>query len=373
MVLEPRRSETARLADRHVFIRPGGDALLLFAGGNPLFADDLVQLGLLADFTDGVDQIRELAKPFTPEAVAAVTGVAAEELKALVRDFSAAKVPVLYGRIGLCTQQFGTLASWLVDVVNALAGRLDAPGGAMFPRPATGQSEPTGQVNELAHGRWHSRARGFPEYMSLLPASLMAEELECTGADRVRALITVAGNPVLSVPNGKRLLPRCRISIWWWRWIFISAINETTSQADYILPSITQLEHSNYDFMFTTTCIRNFVRYLPQVFTAEPEGRHQWQIMTDLVARMSGMTLEQLDAMMLDGLIDQLLAASHLQGLDTATVKARSEAFAGPERLLDLALRAGPCGNGFDVVRDGLNLQKLKDAPHGIDLGPLEP
>ncbi len=370
VVIDPRRSETAEAADQHLFIRPGSDAFLLFAWVNTLFEQGLVSPGHLAGFTDGIDAVRELARPFTPEAVAAVTGVDPGVLRRLVADFSAAQAPVVYGRIGLCTQRFGTLASWLVDVVNILTGRLDAPGGAMFPRPATGHNEPTGEVQPLAHGRWHSRVRGFPEYMGMLPASLMAEELEYAGPDRARALITVAGNPVLSVPNGQRLRGAMRgldlvvaLDIY---------VNETTSLADYILPSTVQLEHSNYDFLFTTTCVRNFARYSPGVFEPEAGALHQWQLMTDLVARINGMAGDDLAAMMVDGLAAQVAAGS---GVDVDRVKAASAAFDGPERLLDIMLRAGPYGSGFGPggEEDGLNLSRLKAAEHGVDLGPLQP
>ena len=202
--------------------------------------------------------------------MAAITGVPAARLRQLVNDFCNASAPVLYGRIGLCTQQFGTLASWLVDVVNILTGRLDATGGAMFPRPATAHNDPASAPPELGYNRWQSKARGFPEYMSMLPASLMAEEMELQGEHQVRALITVAGNPVLSVPNGKRIhaaLQKLDFMV-----AFDFYINETTSQADIIIPSTTQLEHSNYDFMFTSTCVRNFAQYSPQVFAPAARG-----------------------------------------------------------------------------------------------------
>jgi len=204
VVLDPRRSETAEIADQHLFIRPGTDAFLLMAWVHELFARNLVTLGHLDGLVDGVEELRQLAEPWTPEGVAEITGISSGQIRQLVTDFSAAKSPVLYSRIGLCTQEFGTLASWLTEVVNILTGRLDVSGGAMFRRPATGQNEPQ-PAQPLQHGRWHSRARGFPEYMSMLPASLMAEELECEGEDAVKALITIAGNPVLSVPNGKRI------------------------------------------------------------------------------------------------------------------------------------------------------------------------
>jgi anaerobic selenocysteine-containing dehydrogenase len=370
VVIDPRRTETADIADQHLFVRPGTDAFLLMAFVNELFATDRVAPGRLRDLTDGIEKLETLSAPYTPESVADITGVSADRLRQLVTDFCAASAPVLYGRIGLCTQKFGTLASWLVDVVNILTGRLDAKGGAMFPRPATAHNDPASASPELGYNRWQSKARGFPEYMSMLPASLMAEEMELRGEHQVRALITVAGNPVLSVPNGKRI--HAAMSELDFVVAFDFYINESTSQADIIIPSTTQLEHSNYDFLFTGTCVRNFAQYSPQVFAPEPGALDQCQIINEITARMNGMTLTDLEGMMLDGLIAQLLAnAPQLSHLSVQDIKDKTAEHEGPEQLLDIMLRAGPYGDKF--TGDGLTLAQLKQAPHGIDLGALEP
>jgi anaerobic selenocysteine-containing dehydrogenase len=349
-VIDPRRTETADVADQHIFIRPGTDAFLLMAFVNELFATHQVKPGRLLDFTDGIEKLEPLSAPFSPSAVAAITGVPAQRLRQLVKEFCAASAPVLYGRIGLCTQQFGTLASWLVDVINILTGRLDAKGGAMFPRPATAHNDPAAAPPELGYNRWQSKARGFPEYMSMLPASLMAEEMELQGEHQVRALITVAGNPVLSVPNGKRIHAAME------KLDFVVAfdfyINETTSGADIIIPSTTQLEHSNYDFMFTSTCVRNFAQYSPKTFEPPEGALDQWQIINEVTARMHGMTRADLEAMMLDGMIAQLQAnAPELAHLSVEDIKQKTAGHDGPERLLDIMLRAGPYGDKFGGER----------------------
>ena len=370
VVIDPRRTETADSADQHLFIRPGTDAFFLFAWVNELFATDSVNLGSLENIIEGVDKVRQMAQPFTPEAVAGVTGVPAASLRQLVKDFNTAKAPVVYGRIGLCTQEFGTLASWLVEVVNILSGRLDAEGGAMFGRPATGQHEQTGQLEELKYGRWKSRARGFPEYMSMLPASFMAEELECEGDDKVHAMITVAGNPVLSVPNGKRVGEALD------NLDFVVAldiyINETSSRADIILPSTVQLEHSNYDFLFSGFAQRNYAHYSPQVFQPETDSRGQYQLILEIVARMNGMGADDLNAMMLDGMIGHITASPELSELSPDLIKEKTAIHEDGERLLDILLRVGPYGDKFREGDEGLNLQRVKAAKHGIDLGPLE-
>lgn len=370
VVIDPRKTETANAADQHLFIRPGTDAFFLLAFVNELFATGQVAPGRLAEFTDGIEAMESLAAPYTPEAVADVTGVSAQALRKLVSDFCAAEAPVLYGRIGLCTQRFGTLASWLVDVVNVLRGRLDAKGGAMFPRPATGHTDPAAAPTEFGYNRWQSKARGFPEYMAMLPASLMAEEMELKGEHQVRAMITVAGNPVLSVPNGKRI--HAAMDDLDFMVAFDFYLNETTSQADIIIPSTTQLEHSNYDFLFAATCVRNFAQYSPQTFEPEPGALEQWEIINEVTARMNGMARADLESMMLDGMIDQTLSNGEgLAGLTADDIKAATAHHEGPERLLDIMLRAGPYGDKFKG--EGLTLDAVKAAPHGIDLGALEP
>lgn len=371
VVIDPRRTETADICSQHIFIRPGTDALLLFAWVNELFATNSIQLGKLAGFTDGLEELQQLATPFTPEAVATATGVEPDTLRQLIKEFNQAKAPVLYGRIGLCTQQFGTLASWLVYVINILTGRLDAEGGAMFSRPATGQNEYAGQVNEVPHGRFKSRVRGFPEYMSMLPASCMAEELECDGEDAVHALLTVAGNPVLSVPEGKRIGEAIE------QLDFVVAIdlyiNETTHHADFILPPLTHLEHSNYDFIFAGFSQRNYSYYTPAILKPDPDGLPQYRITLEILARMNGMSADDLNAMMLDGMLGEVLASPELSHLSADLIKEKTEHYQDGERLLDIMLRVGPYGDKFDDQSEGLNLAKLKAAPHGIDLGALKP
>ena len=371
VVIDPRRTETANIANQHIFIKPGTDAYFLFAWANILFAENKIKLGRLTDIVDGLETVKALAEQFTPENTAAITGVSAAQLRALAEDFANARAPVVYGRIGLCTQEFGTIASWLVDVINLLNGRLDEPGGAMFPQAATElPPPPTPVVNELGRDRFKTRVRNFPEYMGMMPASFMAEELAYDGDDKARALITVAGNPVLSVPNGEAIREAAE------KLELIVAldfyINETTSLADYILPSTSQLEHSNYDFLFQTTAVRNFARYSPTVFKPDNDALHQYEIMTELVARINGMQAVDLHAMMIEGLAGQIASSPRFAHLTAEQIKSVCDAHSGPDKLLDMMLRAGPHGDQF-TDGEGLNLNKVKAAEHGLDLGPLKP
>src|SRR5438270_8913697 len=208
VVVDPRRSKTAEEADEHLFIRPGTDAQFLFGVVHTLFDEELVSLGTVADHVAGVDEVKRLARDFSPEVVAPVCGIDAATIRRAARELATASRAAVYGRIGTCTQEFGTLASWLVDVVNALTGNLDREGGAMFTRAAAAQSNTKGEPGRgrgARFGRWTSRVRGLPEVFGELPAVCMAEEIETPGEGQIRAMFTLAGNPVVSTPNAGRL------------------------------------------------------------------------------------------------------------------------------------------------------------------------
>ncbi|MCA9501506.1 MAG: molybdopterin-dependent oxidoreductase [Myxococcales bacterium] len=370
VVVDPRRTETARVADEHLFIRPGADAYLLFSLVHVIFEEGLLRPGRLGEHVDGLDEIRALARDFSPESTARATGIPAETARRIARELSTHPRACVYGRIGTCTVEFGTLASWLVDVVNILLGRYDEPGGMMFPRPATGQHEPGGPLPPIPIGPYRTAVRGLPTIDGHLPASSFAEELdpERAGEKRVRGLFVVAGNPVLSMPAGDRIA-RGLASL-----DFMVAVdiylNETTRHADLILPTAPQLTHDNYDFLCQSTSIHNFARYGEAVFEAEPGEKRSWEIYLELAARMLGTDAATLDQM---GLVQNVTRFAGKLGLDTQAVLDALGPERGPMRLVDLQLRCGPYGDHFGRRPDGLTLEKLKAARRAIDLGPLEP
>ncbi|MEZ4216924.1 MAG: molybdopterin-dependent oxidoreductase [Myxococcota bacterium] len=372
VVVDPRRTESAREADEHLFIRPGTDACWLFAVAHVLFAEGLVKTGRLGAFVDGIERVRELARDFAPEDVADATGIDAATTRRIARELAAHPRACVYGRIGTCTVEFGTLASWLVDVVNVLLGRYDEPGGMMFPRPATGQHEPGRALPELAVGDVRTVVRGLPAIEGQLPASAFAEELDpsLAGERRIRALVTVAGNPVLSLPAGDAV-DRGLAGL-----DFMVAVdpylNETTRHADVVLPTLPQLEHDNYDFLAQSTTVRNFARYSEQVFPPEPGGKRSWEVFLALAARWNGAEPEAFDDAML--LANATRFAGRL-GLDPERVveTLAKEGERGPMRLVDLQLRCGPYGDRFGADPDGLTLAKLRAARRAVDLGALEP
>jgi anaerobic selenocysteine-containing dehydrogenase len=371
VVVDPRRSKTAEAADEHHAIRPGTDAHLLFALVHVLFAEGLTSPGRLADITAGIDEVEELARSFTPEAVAPVTGIDADAIRRMARELAAADSAAVYGRIGTTTQEFGTLASWLVDVLNVLTGNLDRPGGALFPRAAAGQKNSSGEPGRgrgVTIGRWGSRVRGLPESYGELPVAALAEEIETPGDGCVRALITLAGNPARSTPNSGRLdraLESLDLYV-----AFDIYVNETTRHADVILPAPSPLQRSHYDLAFYQLSVRNVVNYSPPVLAPDPGVPDEWVTLLRLAAVVAGQPVpedvEPLDRLVAGELIRRETASAHspLHGRGIDELLAELEPRRGPERLLDLLLRAGP----YD-----LTLADLEAAPHGIDLGPLEP
>ncbi|HLK12809.1 MAG TPA: molybdopterin-dependent oxidoreductase [Candidatus Binatia bacterium] len=380
VVVDPRRTRTAREASEHHFIRPGTDAYLLFAMVHVLFAERLVNLGRVAAHTNGVDAVGRLAEAFAPERVAARCGIDAAVIRRLARELAAAERAAVYGRIGTCTQEFGTLASWLVDVLNVLTGNLDRPGGAMFARPAAGAANTHGTPGRgrgVQLGRRRSRVRGLPEVFGELPVSCLAEEIETPGEGQVRALVTVAGNPVLSTPNGGRLA-RALDALEFMVSLDLY-LNETTRHADVILPGLSPLEQSHYDVALSALAVRNAARYSPPLFAPPPGQPPEWESLLRLTAIVSGQgrdaPLDAVDDFVMRQRVERAVRdpASPIRGREAGDVLAALGARRGPERALDFMLRGGPYGDGFGARPGGLTLAVLEAHPHGIDLGPLEP
>ncbi|WP_210491819.1 molybdopterin-dependent oxidoreductase [Patulibacter sp. SYSU D01012] len=376
VVVDPRRSRTAEEADEHVAVRPGGDALLLLGMVHTLFAEGLTAPGRLAALTNGIDEVRRAAEPFAPERVAERCGVPADDIRRLARELAAAPTAAVYGRIGTCTVPFGTVTSWLVDVLNVLTGNLDRPGGVLFTTPATGAPHTKGEPGRgrgMLLGRWASRVRGAGEVMGELPTSVMAEEMETPGEDRLRALITVAGNPARSAPDSERLEAAMAgldalICVDVYR-------NETTRHAHVVLPPPSVLEKSHYDLVFTQLAVRNVAVWSPPVLPAPDGALQEWEILLRLVGVVTGQGPDA-DVAAMDGFVAAEAArkearspASPLHGREPGDVLAElvdadGAPRTGPARMVDLLLRAGP---------HDLTLADLEAAPHGVDLGPLQP
>ncbi len=333
VVVDPRRSETAAIADRHLFIRPGQDAALLLGILNTLFEEHLGRPTPLP--VDGLERVREAVAVFDAESMSARCGVPAESIRQLARDFAAAERAVCYGRMGVSTQAFGTLCQWLVQLINLVTGNLDRVGGALCTSPALDLVASTSGGH---FGRWRSRVSGLPEYGGELPVAALAEEILGEGEGQVRALVTVAGNPVLSTPNGRRL-EQALDGLEFMLSIDLY-INETTRYADLILPPTAPLEHDHYDTTFNVFAVRNVTRFNEAVLP-RPEGAlHDWEIFVGLAR-----------------------AFAARNGLE---LKPTLE----PQQMIDLGLRAGAYG---DRSEHRLSLATLREHPHGIDLGPLRP
>lgn len=378
VVVDPRRTRTAEVADEHLFIRPGTDALLLAALITTVFEEDLADLGAAAPFSDGVEELRAALVGFTPEAVGPATGIAPDRIRSLARELAATPRAAVYGRIGTTTQRFGTVASWLVDALMAVTGSLDAEGGGMFPLAAAGSlnAGPAAKPRGAKVGRWASRVRGLPETFGELPAAAMAEEIDTPGEGQIRALFTIAGNPASSLPNSDRLVAALggldlmvSVDIY---------VNETTRHADVILPAPSHLERSHYDIALYNFAVRNIANYSPPS-VPKPDGMlDEWETLLRLALIAAGQGSDG-DT----GAFDDFVAAeairrqvadpnSRAHGRDPDEIAEALAGRRGPDRLLDLLLRSGPYGDGFGD-RDGISLAALEEQPHGIDLGPLQP
>lgn len=378
VVIDPSRTRTAELADRHLAVRPGSDAALLFAIVHVLFDEDLVELGRLAEHVTGLERVRAAAADFPPAAVADHCGVDADEIRTLAREIAAAPSAAVYGRIGTSTVEFGTLTSWLVDVVNILTGNLDRPGGVMFASsPIAGAPRPARPGRGFKTGRWHSRVSGHREVLSEMPAVALAEEIETPGEGQIRAMITIAGNPVLSAPAGARLADALAgvefmVSVDPYR-------NETTRHADVILPPPPPSRAAHFDLALSGAMVRNNARFSPPVLPLAAGRPDECEILARLALIVLGLGPDADSNLVDDQVIGSTLGKevadeySPVAGRSVEELTAMLPDGRGYERRLDMMLRLGPFGDGFGTKPDGLTLQRLKDAPHGVDLGPLVP
>jgi len=371
VVIDPRRTGTADHASEWVPIRPGTDAAFLLALGHVFVADGLVDLGPLEAKVAGVDQWRALVADFPPETVADWCGVPAATIRRLAHEFATTPRAALYGRIGLCNQEFGTLASWLVDVVNIVTGHFDTEGGLMWGTPVSAPlawMNNTDVTGEPTFGRWHSRVRGAPEVLGQIPASCLAEEIATPGDGQIRALITVAGNPAISVPDSERLedalpLLECMISV-------DNYVNETTRFAHVILPGVSPLESPHLDELMWGWAMRSAVKWSDPLYATPDDHVEEWKILARLGWLVDGNRDADVDVAALDD--GWFRALCRLYGLDAEEILPLYD-HGGPERMIDLTIRMGPWGDRYGERPGGLTLAEVRAHPDGLDFGPMVP
>ena len=399
VVIDPVRTRTAQAADVHLTIRPGSDALLLAALARELVQPGVVQLGSAEAHieVDELEVLRQALEAFTPEAVAPMTGIDASSIRGLIQDLRTAPSAAVYGRMGTCTSglsaggrtvPMATVASWLIDVVNVAIGALDSPGGVMWPLGAAGGPNTAGTPGKgrgvRIPGSRRSRVRGLPSALGEFPASVLAEEIDTPDAEtgeRVRALITVAGNPVLSTPDGQRLAAAIgeldfMVSV-------DAYLNDTTSQADVILPAPSPLSRPHFDVVFNNLAVRNQARYAPPTMPLADTERSEADTLLQLAAIAIGITtgseptVDQLDDAVAGAIAHQAVSeeASRAHGADLSTVLEAVRHLTRVRRLLDLRIRSGPYGDGFgqNPHPEALSLASIEDTPDGIDLGAMQP
>ena len=388
IIIDPRKTETAHIADEHLFITPGSDCLLLLAMLQSLFAENLVDIGRLDSYCDDLSQVKLACESFTPESVSKQTGIAATRIKALAHNLATTPRAVLFGRMGTSTQEFGGVSTWLIYLLNILTGHLDQRGGMMFTKPAADMVEVAALAGQKGHfDRYQSRVRGLPEFSGELPASTLAEEILTPGEGQIRTMITLAGNPVLSSPNGRKLEEAFdsldfMVSIDFF-------INETTCHADLILPPTGPLEHSHFDLAFNMISVRNIAKYSDALFRPEPDTRHDWQILMEMTRRLEGRNwrsrieaeakYQVMSKLGADGLLDIFLRTGPYGTRIPATERIGSflmeisQDLLKPHNPLRRLLAMGPYSSANRSLQKDLNLSSLSCYPHGIDLGPLQP
>ena len=339
VVLDPRLTETAKIATAHHFIRPGTDVFFLLAFLHILFRDQHIDLQHLPDHIVGLEAMNEVVDAVTPAQAELLTGVSASVIESLVKDYTQQDRAVLYGRMGLSTQRYGGLCHWLINSINILSGHFDKPGGMMFPTPAIELAR--GRHKQQPFGRWTSRVRKMPEFYGELPVSAMTEELTTEGAGQVRAFMTVCGNPVLSTPGGNRL--DAALQNVEFMFSIDNYINETTRHADIILPTPSGLEIEHYDLIFNLISVSNNAKYSEALFPADDDQPRDWQVLKVLIERLSTNS---------PGFMHRFLT---------------------PRRVINLGLMLGAYGKLSHPKRwfSGLTLNKVIASTHGIRLGPM--
>jgi anaerobic selenocysteine-containing dehydrogenase len=381
VVVDPRRSRTAEEADEWLAIRPGTDALFLAAMVQVISSEDLVRVPVhLAGHVRGLDEVLAACAAFTPESVAHATGLAPAVIRRAARELAAAERGSVYGRIGTTTTEFGTTASWLIDVVNLVAGNLDVVGGAMFSKPVASRPPKPGAGPGFKVGRGRSRVRSFPEVMGEYPAAAMADEITTPGAGQLRALVTIAGNPVLSTPNSEQL--DSAIADLEFMVSVDIYVNETTRHADVILPSPSALQKSHYDMLLLQFAVRNVANYSLPVLALQQDQPDEWEILAKLALIAQGKGADAdvsvVDDVVIGGIVASAVRDEHSSvfGRDPHELLAElsKDGRRGPERMLDMALQTGPYGAAFGAGPDeGASLDLLMKHPHGVDFGALEP
>ena len=383
VVVDPRRTKTAEESDEWVSIRPGTDGLFMSALLHVMFAENIAKVEpRIAAISDGLDDLRAVVAPFSPEAVTGITGVPADVITRIAREMCAAPTAAVYGRIGVNTVSFGTLNAWLVNVLNIVTGNFDKRGGAMITTPLAGSATTRGTAGKgkgFATGRGHSRVSKKPEVLGEYPVAVLAEEIMTPGENQIRGAITIGGNPVMSTPHSVQL-DEAFASLEFMVSVDIY-LNETTRHADVILPSPSALEKNHYDVGLYTYAVRNVGNYSEPVVQKDSSQPDEWEIILKLGGILQGLgascDVSALDDDMISAMVTSAVAnsSSPISGRDADEIIAElsKDGRRGTARILDFMLHTGPYGAAFGANPNGLSLDVMLANPHGVDMGPLEP
>ena len=383
VVVDPRRTKTAQESDEWIAIRPGTDGLFLAAIIHVLFAESLVSVEpRIMSLLNGLEELGEAVRAFAPARVAPVTGIAVDTIERIARELAGAPTAAVYGRIGVNTVEFGTTNAWLIDAINVLTGNIDARGGAMFTTPATGSATTRGTGGSgkgFQMGRGHSRVSGVAEVLGEYPVGVMAEEISTPGENQIRAMITVAGNPVVSTPHSAQL-DTALADLEFMVSIDIY-LNETTRHADVILPAPSALEKDHYDIGLLIYAVRNIANYSEPVLARAADTPEEWEILVKLGAILQGLGADVDPSVIDDQIVTAMVGSAVAQSsspifgrdVDEIVATLSRNGRRGTARMLDFLLQTGPYGAAFGAQPDGVSLDYLLAHPHGVDLGALEP
>jgi anaerobic selenocysteine-containing dehydrogenase len=374
VIVDPRRTETAKVANDHFAIRPGSDALLALAMIDVLFEEGLVDCGRMAPFVDGLERLRDIARGYSAERVSPLVGIEAHRIRQLARDFAAAPQAVAYSRVGSNCQTFGSLAVWAIDCLNILTGNLDEVGGAMFPSGVLPQFMDDPYVGDQPpHGRWRSRVSGTPELGGTMPTTTLWEEIETPGEGQIHGLLLICGNPVLSNPNAARVESALA------QLDFVVAIdiylNESTRHADIILPPMDHLKRTDFTMIWNNWMVEDVVCYSPACLPAEPDDRDDWDLVMGLGARLAGQRPETFERAAAEGYLTyrQRALPRFPQDMSVGDALDQAKGRSIPEKIFDVMLRTGSAGDGFGAHPGELSLERLEKTPPGVSFGPMKP
>lgn len=359
VVVDPRLTESAKLADEHIAIRPGTDLFLLLGMLRWIIAHDAHDHRFVAAHCAEWDALGAAVAEVEMETVSRVTDVPQATIERLAEEFASAESAFATSRVGVQTSQNTTLTEWSIQALNAVTGNVDRRGGVYF---NPGVIDVPALIEKFTKRRnpAPSRVGGFPQIFGGPPASVLAEDVLSDDAERIRALIVVAGNPVITFPNTPRMEAALR------RLELLVCIDlyrsDTGSFAHYNLPAATLYEKGSFHFLTATFEQTPYAEWKPKVVEPRGEARSEWEIVK-AIARSAGVPFLN------DPLVDRAARALEKIGVRFTEEHLYQYLLLGKTRLK--RLKQTPGGIKFGEIRWGEFLRSgLHTKDRRIHLAP---